>query len=140
MLYDLAADAVVVAHLAYILFAAAGGLLVWRWRRLVPVHLVAVGWALASILAGVPCPLAPLEKELRGRAGSEVYAGGFVDRYLEGVVYPEAWTPVVWALALAAAAAGYTAVWRTRSSRTPGTSSSSSRARYPSLPRRRAHR
>ena len=40
----LAADAVALLHLAFVLFVAFGGLLVWRWPRLVWLHLPAVGW------------------------------------------------------------------------------------------------
>jgi len=40
----LAADAVVVVHLLFILFALLGGLLVWRWHRLVWLHVPAAFW------------------------------------------------------------------------------------------------
>ena len=34
MLYRLVADGVVVAHFAFIVFVAVGGLMAWRWPRL----------------------------------------------------------------------------------------------------------
>ncbi len=40
----LAADTVALLHLAFVLFVAFGGLPVWRWPRLVWLHLPAVGW------------------------------------------------------------------------------------------------
>ena len=42
MLYRLLADAVLLAHLAFILFVVFGALLVLRRRRLLPAHLLAV--------------------------------------------------------------------------------------------------
>ncbi|MCZ6813715.1 MAG: DUF2784 family protein, partial [Alphaproteobacteria bacterium] len=34
MLYRVLADATVVLHLSFIVFVLAGGMLVWRWRKL----------------------------------------------------------------------------------------------------------
>lgn len=47
MLLRLAADAVVVMHLLFILFVLGGGLLVLRWPRLALVHLPAAAWGVA---------------------------------------------------------------------------------------------
>ena len=107
MLYRVLADLVVVVHLVFILFVATGALLAWRRPWLVVLHAPSVGWALAGITIGAPCPLTPLEKSLRGLAGDEGYAGGFVDRYLEGVVYPGSLTPLLRGLAALAIVAGY---------------------------------
>ena len=98
MVFRLLADAVVILHLGFIVFVAAGGLLAWRWRRLVWLHLAAVAWGVGIVTVGYRCPLTALEKALRGAAG-DGYGGGFVDRYVENVVYPEAFTPVLRALA-----------------------------------------
>ena len=62
---------------------------------------------MASVGVGVACPLTALEKRLRERAGEEGYGGGFVDRYVEDVVYPGELTPLLRALAAAAVVAGY---------------------------------
>lgn len=88
MVFRLLADLVVVLHLAFILFVAAGGLLVWRWPWLVRLHMPAVVQGIAIITVGFTCPLTPLETQLRGRAGEQGYDGGFVDRYIDGVIYP----------------------------------------------------
>ena len=88
MVFRLLADLVLVGHLAFILFVAAGGLLVWRWPWLVRLHAPAVAWGVAIITVGFTCPLTPLEKDLRRRAGEQGYRGGFVDHYIEGVIYP----------------------------------------------------
>jgi hypothetical protein len=83
-----AADIVVLVHLAFILFVAAGGLLVLRWPRLAWVHVPAVVWGALIELAGWICPLTPLENRLRASVGDAGYAGGFIDRYIMPIVYP----------------------------------------------------
>ena len=107
VLYQALADAVMVVHLAFIVFIAAGGLLAWRWPKLVWVHLPAVAWGVGIITIGYECPLTPLEKFFMRRAGDDAYAGGFVDRYVEGVIYPEELTPVLRGVAAAAVVVGY---------------------------------
>ena len=110
MIFRLLADLVVVTHLAFILFVAVGDLLVWRWPWLVRWHVPAVVWGIAIVTLGFTCPLTPLEKQLRGRAGDQGYDGGFVDRYIEGVVYPGALAPLVRVLIAAAVVVGYAGV------------------------------
>lgn len=114
MLYRILADAVMVAHLAFILFVAVGALLAWRWPWLVWAHLPALAWGVGTIVIGFECPLTTAEKALRRLAGGEGYDGGFVDRYLENVVYPEQYTGVLRALAAAAVVAGYVTLSRRR--------------------------
>ena len=84
------ADAVVLLHVAFVLFVVLGGLLVLRWPRLAWVHLPAAAWGAAVELGGWTCPLTPLENALRERAGLETYAGGFVEHYVVPVLYPAA--------------------------------------------------
>ena len=110
MVFRLLADLVVVMHLGFILFVAVGGLLVWRWPWMVRLHVPAVAWGTAIITVGFSCPLTPLEKQFRGRAGEQGYAGGFVDHYIEGVVYPGALAPLVRALIAVAVVVGYAGV------------------------------
>ncbi len=88
MPYTLLADLVVVVHLAFIVFAVAGGLLVLRARRWMWLHVPAAAWATLVELAGWPCPLTPLENWLRAQAGTAVYGSGFVERYLVSLIYP----------------------------------------------------
>ena len=83
-----AADIVVLVHLAFILFVAAGGLLVLRWPRLAWMHVPAIIWGALIEFAGWLCPLTPLENRLRAAAGEAAYAGGFIDRYIMPIVYP----------------------------------------------------
>jgi len=82
------ADAVVVLHFAFLAFVAGGGLLAWRWPWVIVPHLMAAGWGAVIIVYGVNCPLTRVENALRARAGEAELAGGFIDTYVEGVLYP----------------------------------------------------
>jgi hypothetical protein len=88
VLYGLLADLVVVVHLGFIAFVAVGGFLAWRWPSVLWLHVPAINYSLVIVTIGFDCPLTPLEKHLRHLAGQRVYAEGFVDHYLTGVVYP----------------------------------------------------
>ena len=92
MLYSLAADLLVLLHLAFICFVVFGGLLVARWWWLVFLHLPAATWGALLEFYGWFCPLTPWEKQLRLAAGEEGYSGGFVDHYLLPVLYPQGLT------------------------------------------------
>jgi uncharacterized membrane protein YhhN len=107
MLYGLLADLVVVVHLGFIVFVAVGGFLAWRWPRLLWLHMPAVTYALVIVTVGFDCPLTPLEKYLRHAAGQAGYAGGFVNHYLTGVLYPDRLLGLARALLAAAVVASY---------------------------------
>lgn len=100
MIYRLAADAVLLAHLGFVLFAVFGALLAARRRWIIWLHVPAAAWAAAIELAGAVCPLTYLENNLRARAGQRGYAGGFVEHYLLPLLYPSGLAPSVqWVLA-----------------------------------------
>ncbi len=82
------ADAVVVLHLLFVVFAVAGGLLVIRWRWVVWLHIPAAAWAAAIEFGGGICPLTPLENWLRAGDGPPAYSGDFVTHYILPVLYP----------------------------------------------------
>lgn len=88
MVARIAADIVVLVHLAFLLFVAAGGLFVFRWPRLAWAHLPAAAWGAIVELAGWTCPLTPLEIRLRVAAGESAYAGGFISHYIVPIIYP----------------------------------------------------
>lgn len=92
MLTSIAADFVLVIHFLFILFAIFGGLLTLRHRWVVWLHIPAMGWAAMISFAGWICPLTPLENALRRAAGAEAYSGGFINRYIAPVIYPEGYT------------------------------------------------
>ena len=87
MFYRLAADAVVLVHLGFVLFVVAGALLAFRWRWMVFLHLPAVVWAVLLEFRGWLCPLTPLEQSLRAAGGQAGYSGGFVEQYILPVLY-----------------------------------------------------
>jgi hypothetical protein len=114
--YALFADAVLVAHFAFVLFVVFGGLLVLKWPRAAWAHIPAAVWGSAIEFAGWICPLTPLENRLRELAGESIYRGDFIARYLMPVIYPEGLTRGVQvtlgAAALVFNAAIYFIVWR----------------------------
>ena len=86
----------VAVHFAFIAYVLAGGFLAFRWPRTIGVHVVAVAWGFAGLLAHWPCPLTVLERRARALAGmSPLPPDGFIAHYLTGVLYPKAATGVV---------------------------------------------
>jgi hypothetical protein len=91
--FRLAADAVLVVHLLFIAFVGVGGFALWRWPRVLYVHVPAAAWGAVVSVFRLDCPLTPLEKSLRRRAGDEGYEGGFIEHYLVATIYPDGLTP-----------------------------------------------
>ena len=88
VIYLLLANAVLVLHLAFIVFVVAGGLFLLRWPRLLWWHLPALVWGVFIELSGGICPLTPLENALLRLGGEAGYSGGFVEHYLLPIIYP----------------------------------------------------
>lgn len=88
MIERIAADLIVLLHLAFILFVGLGALLCLRWKWMAWLHLPAAAWGAAIEFRQGICPLTPLEQRLRLAAGDAGYAGGFVDHYLLPIIYP----------------------------------------------------
>ncbi len=107
MLYLFLADSVVVLHVGFVLFVAVGPMVAWRWPRLTWAHLPAMAWGVGTLTIGFPCPLTALEKALRRWGGATGYEGGFVDHYLEDVVFPQDYSAALRALAGLMIVAGY---------------------------------
>lgn len=89
MIYRIAADCILLLHLAFTLFAVLGGVLVLRRPSLLWLHLVAVLWGVTIEWADWICPLTPLENFLRERGGEAGYAGDFIEHYVALFLYPE---------------------------------------------------
>jgi len=104
MVRDLLADGVVLLHFAFVVFIAVGGFIAWRWPRLVYLHLGAVAWGIGIVFLGFSCPLTWLERALRDEAAD---TPGFIDRYVEGVLYPEELTPFLRGLMALAVVVSY---------------------------------
>jgi len=88
MLNRIAADGVLLVHLCIVVFAVFGGALLlidvsWLW-----IHVPVVLWSSLVNLMSWTCPLTPIEKALRRRAGQTDYSGGCVQHYAGRAVYP----------------------------------------------------
>ena len=94
------ADAIVLVHLAIMVFITAGLPLVyigaaqhwawvrdWRWRAL---HVGAIAFVAAESLFGIVCPLTRWEDELRGQLSRE----GFIERWVDRILFYDlpSWT------------------------------------------------
>jgi hypothetical protein len=88
MIYRALADLVLLLHIAFVLFAALGAVLVFKWRRVAWFHIPAALWAALIEFTGWVCPLTPLENWLRRQGGEAGYQTGFIERYLLPLVYP----------------------------------------------------
>ena len=98
--YQFLADAVLVLHFAIVTFVVgglvlivAGNLLRWRWVnglwfRLA--HLAAIGVVVAQAWLGKVCPLTILESWLRVQAGSGSYDKGFIEHWVQRLLFYEA--------------------------------------------------
>ncbi len=83
------AELVMVVHFAVLLFLLVGGFLAWRWPRALYFHLAMATWGLLIVLFPLACPLTWLENELRAAAGQPQLVSGFIDTYIDGVLYPD---------------------------------------------------
>ena len=128
MIHRWLADAVLVIHLAFVLFVVLGGLLVLRWPRLAWIHVPVALYGAAIEFVGFVCPLTPLENSLRRRGGEAGYEGGFIEHYITAALYPSGLTREIQIAAgvalLALNAAVYWLVFRRRArprTSSPGT-------------------
>jgi len=92
MAYRAVADAILIAHFAFVLFVVFGALLLLRWPRLAWLHIPAVVWAAFVEFSATVCPLTPMEVLLRREAGEAGYTGGFIDHYVVSLLYPDGLT------------------------------------------------
>jgi hypothetical protein len=88
MLYHVAADAVLLLHLAFIAFIILGAVLVARWRWLVIIHIPAAMWGFLIELTGRICPLTYAGNFFRVKAGQSGYTESFIEHYLLAIIYP----------------------------------------------------
>lgn len=91
------ADAVLLLHLAIVLFVVGGlaAVLVghargWGWVRGLGfrlAHLAAIGIVVGESWFGITCPLTTLESWLRTQAGSAAYQRGFIEHWVQPVLF-----------------------------------------------------
>lgn len=87
--------ALLVLHVAFIVFVMFGAILVRRRPALAWVHLPAAAWGAAVELGGWTCPLTLLENQTRILAGSTPYTEGFIADHLMRMIYPAGLTPAL---------------------------------------------
>ncbi len=92
MLLRLAADGVLLLHLAFIVFALLGGAMAAWWRWVPLLQIPAAAWGVFIELTGGVCPLTYLENTLRSAANQTGYTDSFIEHYLLGIVYPSGLT------------------------------------------------
>jgi len=114
------ADAVLVLHAAIVCFVVGGLLLVvlgnacgWAWVnrwwfRLM--HLGAIAVVVAESWLGITCPLTTLEAWLRTQAGTAAHSQGFIEHWLQRLLFYSA-PPWVFVLAYSAFFALVLAAW-----------------------------
>jgi hypothetical protein len=106
-MYRALTELTIIVHLAFIVFVVAGGILARQRPWLMPVHLVALAWAVyAELSSGIVCPLTAVENFFAGRAGIAGYSGDFVAHYLAPVIYQEG-LPSKWQYVLAVVVLGF---------------------------------
>jgi hypothetical protein len=90
--YETLVTVILAVHFSYLAYVILGGFLAWRWPRMFWPHLVAAAWGLAVVGIPLTCPLTTAENWARRQAGQSQQTSGFIDRYIEGVLYPSRYT------------------------------------------------
>jgi hypothetical protein len=89
VVYRVLAEATMVVHFAFVVYVVVGGFLAWRWPKTIVLHVVAASWGLVISVFSLACPLTPVEDRFRRLADEQGLSSGFIDTYIEGVLYPE---------------------------------------------------
>jgi len=89
MFFKLASDISLIIHLIFIFFVVFGGILIFKWKRMLFLHPPCFLWGCCIEFFGWTCPLTPLENYFRQKAGEPTYASDFTDRYIYPIIYPE---------------------------------------------------
>jgi hypothetical protein len=100
MSYRLVADAVLVLHVAVVLFIVGGLVMIvlgnvldWRWvnrRWFRFLHLAAILFVVVQAWLGEMCPLTTLESWLRVKAGGAAYTESFIETWLGALIFYDA--------------------------------------------------
>jgi polyferredoxin len=96
-LYLLAADALLIIHVLFVIFIIGSLVLIfigklrdWKWVRwplFRIIHLIGIGVVVGQTWLGLICPLTIWEMSLRELAGEDVYAGSFISHWLSSLLY-----------------------------------------------------
>ncbi len=100
LLYRIAADGVVIAHMAYVAVVVLGLPAIWMgialrhqwvrsfwWRG---GHLAMIVIVVGEAWAGITCPLTVWEQQLRDLAGQETYRGAFLANLVHDLIFYDA--------------------------------------------------
>jgi hypothetical protein len=80
---------ILTVHFAYLGYLVLGGFLAWRWPKAIWPHLASAAWAVLIVANWVNCPLTWAENQARQLDGQAPLTRGFIDRYIDNVIYPE---------------------------------------------------
>jgi hypothetical protein len=99
-MYPLLADFVLLVHFAVVLFVIGalvaiivGNVRGWPWVNSLPfrvLHASAIGIVVLQAWLGQECPLTLLESWLRRQAGSVAYDSGFIEHWVQRVLFYQA--------------------------------------------------
>ncbi len=87
-IYIFAADAVLIAHLAFIAWVIFGAIFTRGRSRLAVVHIATIIYGIIVETTPLVCPLTLAENWCEARAGVSPYHGPFLLHYLDATVYP----------------------------------------------------
>src|SRR5215469_13457234 len=87
-MYRVFAEAVLIAHLAFILWVMFGAVFTRARPWLAALHLSSLVYGIVAELGPWPCPLTLAENFFEVRAGITPYQGPFLLHYLDAIVYP----------------------------------------------------
>ena len=110
-MYEVLASIVLVLHFCFLAYGVLGGFLAWRWPRALWPHLAAAAWGLAVVSVPLTCPLTLVEHWARRKAGETGVGRGFIDQYIEGVLYPERYTHLLQVLVGVVVAVSYAGIY-----------------------------
>ncbi len=82
------AEAMLAAHLGFILWVIFGSLVTRARPRLAALHVASVVYGVVAELGPWPCPLTIAENFFEARVGIAPYQGPFLLHYLDLLVYP----------------------------------------------------
>ena len=82
------ADAMLLTHLAFIVWVMFCALVTRARAWLAALHIVSVLYGIVAVLGPWPCPLTLAENFFEARAGLAPYRGPFALHYLDAIVYP----------------------------------------------------
>lgn len=112
--YRLLTTVILLLHFGFLAYLVLGGFLTWRWPATFWTHLATASWGLTVVVARLTCPLTWAENWSRQRAGQGAPERGFIDRYLEGVIYPERYSDAVRALVVVVVAISWVGLLQRR--------------------------